>query len=342
MSLPNRAAAPTRVVDLRSDAVTRPTPAMWAAMRADPQDWSRSGDPTVRALESRVAGLSGMDAGLFVPSGTMANTLALCTWTQPGDRFVVDAMAHVLRSEGEAFGRLARAIPIAVGHRHGIPDRGAVEAALSSGERPTLLWVENSHTFWGGTIAPVPATRELVEVATDQGLKVHIDGARLWNVAVAQATTVAELAAGADSVTLNLDKGLGCPAGSILCGSRDFVDEARGWAVAFGGVMAQAGILAACGLLALDDFEAALLRDHQLATRLARGLRDMGVAPTDPETNIVLVEVPDADAARAALAGRGVLAMARDAHTIRFVTHRDVDAHDIDRVVGLAHLLGPA
>jgi threonine aldolase len=329
------------LIDLRSDAVTRPSPAMWEAMQADPLDWSHGGDRTVRRLESRVAGLLGMTDALFVPTGTMANTLALLCSTHPGDTFVVEQTAHVLRSEGTAYHHLAGLRPVTVlGHR-GHPGADQVADAAEDPSRPSLMWLENTHTFSGGTVAPRSNLDAVRDVADRRNMKVHLDGARLWNAAVAQGRTMAELAHGVDSVTVNLDKGLGCPGGSLLCGSANLVSAARERMVGLGGRLAQAGLLAACGLLATEDFESALRRDHELARELSEGLRRAGVEVDDPDTNIVLVAVDDAAAAQARLADSNVRVFARDSDTIRFVTHRDVGSAEIARVVELSALLSP-
>ncbi len=321
-------------VDLRSDAVTRPSPAMWAAMQSDPLDWNRGSDATVAELEQRVATLTGKPAGLFVPSGTMANTLAACGWTQPGDHFVVDRYAHVLRSEGEAYARVARILPHAVSGTGGFPAPEEIEAVLESEARLSMVWLENTHTYAGGTVVP-PQVEDFV-AALRLRVKVHLDGARLWNAAVAAARPLAELAAVADSVSVNLNKGLGCPAGAVLCGPVDFIASARDLMGAFGGSMAQPGLLAACGLVGLDDFESQVLRDHALAARLADGLRSAGLEVARPDTNIVLVAVQDAEATRSRLAHEGVFGFVRDPSTVRFVTHRDVDSDDIERAVAVA------
>lgn len=326
-------------IDLRSDAVTRPSPAMWQAMGADPLDWSPRGDRTVRRLESRVADLLGMADALFVPTGTMANTLAMLCWTEPGDTFVVDESAHVLRSEGDAYLRLAGVRPVTAAGPRGHPTADQWGEGTEHPSLPSLVWLENTHTFAGGTVAPESNLDVVREIAERRNLKVHLDGARLWNAAVAQRRTMAELAHGVDSVTVNLDKGLGCPGGSLLCGSTALVIAARERMVGLGGRLAQAGMLAACGLVALEDFESSLQRDHELARELSRGLRESGIAADQPDTNIVLVEVDDAAEVQARLAKRDVRVLARDPATIRFVTHRDVSPQGIARVLELAPLL---
>lgn len=326
-------------IDLRSDAVTRPSSAMWEAMQSDPLDWSPSGDRTVRRLESRVADLLGMADALLVPTGTMANTLAMLCWTQPGDTFVVDQSAHVLRSEGTAYLHLAGVRPLKVAGPRGHPTADQLAEAAEDSRRPVLVWLENTHTFAGGTVAPESNPGTVRDVAERWNMKVHLDGARLWNAAVAQGRTMAQLADGVDSVTVNIDKGLGCPGGSLLCGSTALVTAARERMVGLGGRLAQAGMLAACGLVAIEDFESSLHHDHELARELSEGLRRAGVDADRPDTNIVLVEVEDSAAVQARLAKSNVWAFVRDPVTIRFVTHRDVGPVEIARVAELAPLL---
>lgn len=327
------------LIDLRSDAVTRPSPAMWEAMRSDPLVWFRGGDPTVAGLEQRVAELAGFPAAVLVASGTMANTLALLVSTSHGDAFLVDRDAHILRAEGDAYRTLAGLVPHAVEGRAGHLDRGHVEQALKEGPRPSLVWLENTHTFAGGTAADPEQMRGVVGAAKRAGMGVHVDGARLWNAAIAAGSDLAGLSDGADTVTLNLDKGLGCPFGAVLCGTPPTIRAVRERMVGLGGVLAQQGLLAAAAMVALDGYGAQMKRDHDLARTLADGLRDIGAAVDQPDTNIVLVHVPDALRTLDRLARRGVLAFARDARTIRFVTHRDVGAEEIERVVAMGAVL---
>lgn len=321
------------VVDLRSDAVTRPTAAMWHAMRTDPLDWSRLGDRTVSRLERQVAELVDKPAALFVPSGTMGNTLALLCWSSPGQAFVADRHAHVLRSEDDAYARLAGLAAAGVHGDRGHPTPDQVATALADDPAPALLWLENTHTFAGGTVATVDETAAVAGVAHAAGVAVHLDGARLWNAAVATGGSVADLARHVDTVTVNLNKGLACPAGALLCGPREVIDTARQRALGLGGLVSQAGMLAACGVVAVADPTGPLRRDHELAAELADRLRAVGVDADVPETNIVLATCRDAAAAVARLAAAGVLGMTRDASTLRLVTHRDVGEADIARAV---------
>lgn len=323
-------------LDLRSDAVTRPQPEMWDAMQSDPLDWSHDGDATVTELERLVSDLVDKPAGLFVPSGTMANTLAASVLSEPGDTFVVDRNAHIVRAEGCSYRRIAGLKPHPVDGSRGHPTVGDLADSLAQSDTVSLVWLENTHTFAGGTVADFQSDQELAALARSSGVSIHLDGARLWNAAVASGRSMPDLASVADTVNLNLNKGLGCPAGSVLCGSIDFVQAARDLALAMGAFIAQAGLLAAPGVVSLRGFEAAIERDHQLATLLAAGLNAVGLDAAEPETNIVLVQVTDAAATRARLEDNGVLAFVRDPSTIRFVTHREVDAAGIDWIVAEA------
>lgn len=330
---------PPPLVDLRSDAVTRPSPSMWEAMRSDLLVWSREGDPTVTELERRVAELAGFPAAVLVASGTMANTLALLVSTSPGEAFVVDRDAHILRAEGGAYRTLAGLVPHAVEGRAGHLDPEHVDRAVSEGLRPSLVSLENTHTFAGGTVATAEQMRGVADAAKRAGMGVHVDGARLWNAAVATGSDLADLTDGADTVTLNLDKGLGCPFGAVLCGTPSTILAARERMVGLGGVLAQQGLLAAAALVALDGRDAQMKRDHDLARTLADGLRGAGAVVDLPATNIVFVRVPDALRSLERLAQHGVLAFARDPETIRFVTHRDVGTEEIERVVAMGAVL---
>lgn len=323
---PSTPAAPDRRrVDLRSDAVTRPTPSMWEAMRNDPMEWSRFGDPTVDKLERRVATLVGKPAGVFVPTGTMANSLALVSLTKPGDEFIVDQHAHVVRAEDRAYDRLARLTPITVVGSRGHPTASQIARVIQAGSHPSLVWLENTHTFAGGTVAPVGEKEEIADLARASGLRVHLDGARLWNAMVATGLTAEQLVARVDSVTVNLNKGLGCPAGAVLCGASELVETARARMLGLGGSLAQAGLLATCGLAGLDGDSTWPARDHQLASHLAAELRrDPGPDVDEPDTNIILIRVHDADDLRRRLQERGVLVLLRDDETIRLVVHRDI------------------
>lgn len=336
------------MIDLRSDTVTLPTPAMRAAMAAaEVGDDVYGEDPTVRALEERAADLLGTEGALFVPSGTMGNQVAIACHTHPGQEVIVEAGSHIYNVELGTMARFSGVQPrVLVGER-GVFTADQVAAAI----RPDLYYLaptglvclENTHNAAGGRVWPLAAAREVLARARARGIAVHLDGARVFNAAVATGTPVRELARGFDSVMFCLSKGLGCPVGSVLCGSRPFVAAARRVRKALGGGMRQAGILAAAGLYALDHHVDRLAEDHLHARLLAAGLATLpGLSVLPPETNIVLVTIeagPDAEALCARLRARGVLASPAGAGTsarqVRMVTHLGISRADVERTVDL-------
>ena len=338
-----------RPIDFRSDTVTRPTPEMRAAMAAaEVGDDVLDRDPTMDRLERRVAGLLGQEAGLWTPTGCMANAIALMLHLQRGDRFLAAAQSHVLGSELGTAAWLAQGMPEALpweGRPGRITPMQVWKAAGGPGPyhalRSALLCLENTHNFAGGTCLPVAEHRALVEQARGRELKVHLDGARLWHAAAALGATLEELAWGVDTVSVCLSKGLGAPMGSVLCGSRDAVAQARRLRKMLGGGVRQGGVLAAAGLVALD-YLPRIGEDHGKASRLADGLRAMGFQVPAPETNILLVPVPDAPAAVAILEEARVRALPVGS-SLRFITHRDLDeaevAEALDRIRPIADRL---
>jgi threonine aldolase len=338
-----------RPIDLRSDTVTQPSSEMRAAMAAaEVGDDVLDRDPTLARLEERVADLLGQEAALWVPSGCMGNLMALMLHLQRGDRFLAPAQAHVLGSELGTGAWLAGGMPEALAWEGG-PGRPTpaqvTRAAGSPGPyytlRTTLLCLENTHNFAGGTVTPVAEHRALVAAARAAKLAVHLDGARLWHAAAALELPLAALTEGVDTVQVCLSKGLGAPMGSLLCGSQAAMAEARRLRKMLGGGVRQGGVMAAAGLVALD-YLPRLAEDHTKTRRLADGLRSFGLAAPNPETNILLVPVPDAAAALAALEAVGVRALPVGS-AVRFIPHRDISLADIDealrRLEPLAHLL---
>ncbi|MEU1291209.1 GntG family PLP-dependent aldolase [Streptomyces sp. NPDC005840] len=326
-------------VDLRSDTVTRPDARMRRAMAdAEVGDDVLDGDPTLRALEEEVARLLSAEDALWVPSGSMGNLIALCVRLERGDRFLAPDRAHVLDQEvGTAAwlaGGMPRALPWSAGPGRPRPDdvtravgRGGPYFAL----RDRLLCLENTHNAAGGTVTPPAEHRRLVAAAHTAGLLVHLDGARLWNAAVALGVPVAELAEGADSVQVCLSKGLGAPVGSVLAGGAAFVREARRVRKMLGGGIRQGGVLGAAGLVALGRVDR-LAEDHENARLLAAGLAERGWKTDVPQTNIVLLPVDDPAGTVALLAGRGVRTVPTD-DAVRMITHHDVTRRDILRAV---------
>nr|WP_189210074.1 GntG family PLP-dependent aldolase [Actinokineospora fastidiosa] len=326
-------------IDLRSDTVTQPDDGMRAAMAAaEVGDDVLDHDPTMRELEERAADLLGMAAALWVPSGTMGNLIALMHHLERGDRYLAPRAAHVLEAELGSGAWLAGGMPQPLDWSAG-PGRIAPEdlRVHLGGDGPyytlrtRLLCLENTHNFAGGAVTPPDEHAKLVALAADAGVRVHLDGARIWNAAVALGVPPAALTVGVDTVQVCLSKGLGAPVGSLVCGSAEFVAEARRLRKMLGGGVRQGGVLAAAGLLALDRVPE-LAADHANAARLADGLAALGWQVAKPETNIVIAAVPDTRHALATLDRLGVAAVAVPGG-VRFVTHRDVTTADIDEAL---------
>ncbi|MCX6885455.1 MAG: aminotransferase class I/II-fold pyridoxal phosphate-dependent enzyme [Verrucomicrobia bacterium] len=326
-------------IDLRSDTITHPTPAMREAMaHADVGDDVFGDDPTVARLEARVAQLLGKEAAVFTPSGTMANQLALRAHTEPGDEILVDANAHIYYYETGGPAALAGVMCRCLPGVRGIFTAGDVEAALRPADQhfPTtkLVCVENTHNRGGGSIWPMERIREVAGVSRHHGLRLHLDGARLWNVAAATGILEHIHAEPFDSVSVCFSKGLGAPVGSALCGSRQFIQRARRFRKMFGGGMRQAGIIAAGALHALDHHRARLAEDHANARALAEGLSQLPGLELDPasvQTNIVMMRVKGRPAAALAsqLNEAGVRLLALGPDTLRAVTNLMVSRDQI-------------
>ena len=339
------------VIDLRSDTVTRPTAAMRAEMAAaEVGDDVYEDDPTVNALQKEAALLMGKEAGLFVPSGTMGNALALMTHTRPGDEVLMDSDAHSMLYEVGLPATLAHVMTRQFRSAAGVPDveeiAGYIHGSNLHAPGTSLIVLENTHNRAGGTIIPLDVHRAVQELARAHGMAVHLDGARLFNAAVASGVPAADFAACTDSVTFCLSKGLGCPVGSVLCGTHLFIERARRFRKMLGGGMRQAGILAAAGVYALENHIARLAEDHLHARRLAAGLADApGVVleTRDTPTNMVYFQtkIPAHEFADA-LAGHDVLCGVTGPNRIRMVTHLDIDSEDIDRALLVMHNVGAA
>ncbi len=331
-------------VDLRSDTVTRPTPAMRAAMAdAAVGDDVYGEDPTVTELEHRVADLLGHEAAVFVPSGSMGNQLGLRLLCPPGQEVVCDTLAHIARAELGAAAVLSGITFRTWAAERGLLDPDAVATLIAPDAGPYLVStaavaLENTHNFGGGTVQPADRVAAVQKLARDHGLGLHLDGARLWNAHVATGTPLAELAGGFDTVSVCLSKGLGAPIGSVLVSSAERIAHARVWRKRLGGGMRQVGILAAAGLYALDHNVERLADDHVRARRLAAAL---GMDAAKVDTNIVVVDVPDAAQVAVRAAEQGVLVSALGPRFLRLVTHLDVDDDAAQRAIDvLAPLVG--
>lgn len=324
-----------KFIDLRSDTVTKPGVGMRRAMAdAEVGDDVYGEDPTVRELEARVAALLGKEAALFVPSGTMANQLAIRIQTRPGDHVLVGEGAHCERFETGAAAALSGVQMSAVGSGGTFDADEMTAAALPAQDylpRTQLVCVENTHNMAGGRVFPQQALREIYQRAKSRGLCVHLDGARLWNASAATGLGLAELSGPADTVSVCFSKGLGAPVGSALAGTAERMSEARRVRKMFGGGMRQVGILASAALYALDYHLADIEQDHEHAHGLGAVLRELpGVEVLPVETNIVMLELKNmnAQAVAAAAKAQGVLLNALTATSLRLVTHRDVSGAD--------------
>ncbi|MGQ0843930.1 MAG: threonine aldolase family protein [Sporichthyaceae bacterium] len=328
-------------VDLRSDTVTRPSAGMRQAMAdAEVGDDVYGEDPTVLSLQQRVADLLGHEAALFTPTGSMANMLGVRLLAKPGEEVLCDSVAHIVRAElgsHAAFG--------AVTTRTWKADRGRLDVAdvtelAAAPGNPFLVStgvvvVENTHNFGGGTVQPLDRLRELREWADDAGVRLHLDGARLWNAHVATGVPLSAYGTLFDTAAVCLSKGLGAPIGSLLCGPADLIGEARWWRKRLGGGMRQIGVLAAAGHWALDHNIERMAEDHARATRLAQRLSTVTGGVVAPESNMVVVDLARDGVRVEQLAAKaredGVLISGLGPYRLRLVTHLDVDDAACDR-----------
>lgn len=330
------------VVDLRSDTVTRPCEGMREAMRtAEVGDAVYGEDPTVNRLEQRVARLLGKESALYVASGTMANTLAIRLCVEPGDEVVCEANCHPVFYEAGGSCAFSGVLFKTVTGSRGIMDPDDVEAALYDPvyyrPRQRAVLVENTHNRGGGAVYPLETLERLVKLASGRGLRLHMDGARLWNASVASGMELHRIVEGFDTVSVCFSKGLGAPVGSVLAGSRQDIERAWHYRHMLGGSWRQAGILAAGALYALEHNIEGLAQDHLNAQKLMQGLADCGFEIINKvETNMVYFGHEQAGGLVDQLKARGVLMAQIRPGVIRCVTHRDVDQADIDRAVDCA------
>ncbi|HEY3121629.1 MAG TPA: GntG family PLP-dependent aldolase [Vicinamibacteria bacterium] len=338
-------------VDLRSDTVTRPTPEMRRAMaEAEVGDDLFGEDPTVNRLQARAASLLGFEAALFVPSGVMGNEIAIRLLTRPGDEVLAEERSHVVQYELAGMAALSGVMPRTVLAEDGILTPALIRRSLRPRvyyrSEATLAVLENTHNLAGGTVYPLEATHAAVAACREGGLAVHVDGARVWNAAVALGVEPRRLLEGADTAMVTLSKGLCAPVGSLLLSSRERIEQARRVRKQLGGGMRQVGVIAAAGLVAIETMIPRLANDHANARLLAEALaRCGGVRVAPAVTNIVVATLEKRSATQVIeeLAARGVLAAAMDDRTLRWVTHHDVSRADCQRAADImASVLGGA
>ena len=342
------------MIDLRSDTVTKPSDKMRAAMAAaEVGDDVYGDDPTINRLQERAAEIFEKEAALWTPTGCMANEIAVKVHTKPGQEIIIEERGHIHEHELAAAavisGVLVRTVHSGDGSGHLTWQE--IESAMRINRAywvstTGLICLENTHNFAGGSVMSAQHCAEICDKAHEIRLPVHMDGARIFNAAVASNTSVAELTRGCDSVMFTLSKGLGAPAGSILLGTKDFIKEARIWRKRMGGGMRQVGILAAAGLIALEDGTARLHEDHKNARRLAEGLAEINGIKIDLDsvvTNIVVFDISGAGLTSPDLCNRlkekNILAVGIDDKTMRMVTHLDVSAKDVNTTVEILEMI---
>jgi threonine aldolase len=333
----------SKIIDLRSDTVTKPTPGMIAAMAsAEVGDDVYGEDPTVNRLEERVAELLGTEAALFVPSGSMSNQVAVKTHTQPGDELICEEFCHIYNWEAGGPAFLSGVMCRTVRAQYGIIElrqlRDKIRPINDHMVRTKLVCLENTHNRGGGRVFPLEDVREISTWSRSHGLLMHLDGARLWNAIVATGVPAAEWGKHFDTISVCFSKGLGAPVGSALAGPAEFITRARRYRKIFGGAMRQAGVLAAACLYALDHHVERLAEDHRNAKLIAEAVADvpgLRLDPPDIHTNLVWFEVdPELGPAKDVLAklkARGVLVGGGDGRVLRACTHLDISAPEAER-----------
>ncbi len=342
---PDEVTGVENIVDLRSDTVTRPTAEMRRAMaEAEVGDDVYGEDPTVNRLERRAAELFGKEAALFVPSGCMGNLIGIKVWTHHGNEVICDEKSHVNMYELASMSAIAGCMPRVARGDDGILSWKMIEEVIRPkiyyDSQTALICLENTHNMAGGTVYPTAQVDEICHHAHAAGLKVHLDGARIFNAAAALGDNVASMTKHVDSVMFCLSKGLGAPVGSLVVGSALFIEKARIYRKMFGGGMRQAGVLAAAGLIALEKSPSRLHIDHENARRLAEGIASMAALKIDPakvRTNIVIFDCSATGKTAVELCDllreKDVWALDTATYSVRFVTHCDVDQRGIDRAL---------
>ena len=333
------------IVDLRSDTVTRPTAEMRRAMaEAEVGDDVYGEDPTVNRLEKRAAEIFGKEAALFVPTGCMGNLIAIKVWTHHGDEVICDEKSHVNLYELASMAAIAGCMPRIARGEDGILSWRQIEAVIRPkiyyDSQTALICIENTHNMAGGTLHPTFSVDEICEHAHEANLKVHMDGARIFNAAAALGESVAQMTKRVDSVMFCLSKGLAAPVGSIIVGSGAFIEKARIYRKMFGGGMRQAGVIAAAGLIALEKSPRRLHFDHENARRLAEGIAKTPRLKIDParvRTNIVIFDCEETGKTAVqlcdALRENDIWALDTEKYSVRFVTHCDVDGAGVERAL---------
>ena len=330
------------MIDLRSDTITKPTPEMYEAMvSASLGDDVFGDDPTVQRLEQACATRLGKEAAMFVPSGTMANLVCILTHCRPGDEVFVSEGAHIYEFESGALSAVGGVIPRVLPSKDGAIEPAGFEAAMRPANvhfpRSRLLCLENTHNNAGGVAIPLEHQKRLCVLAQDQGVLVHLDGARIWNAAIALGVSARDLAAGADSVSFCFSKGLSAPVGSVVLGTEEFINQARRKRKMLGGGMRQAGVLAAAALVALDTMIDRLADDHRRAAMLAEHLADLkGVLliRNGIQTNMIFMDISGTGMISREFADRckrlGLLVNTPGRYRIRLVTNRHIDDHAVE------------
>jgi threonine aldolase len=329
------------MIDLRSDMLGRRSATVLQAITAaaaDPPEMDDAADPHKRSLELRGAAVFGLEDALFLPTCTMANQIAIRLSCGPGEVVLAEEQSHLLFREADAATEIHRVrLRTAAGHRGHLSPQ-AVAAAVKVGRRPRLVWLENTHNMAGGTVMPQAWLAEIVRLCRSDGARLHIDGSRIWNASVASGEQPAALARDVDSLAVSLNKALDAPVGALLLGRADFIREAAALRRALGGFWRPAGMLAAAALAAMQDFVPRIARTHEQAAVLARGLatRLPECAVEDPETNIVMLQLPAAEIEAAvldALKAQGVAALGFGRGRIRFVVHSGISDEDLNRAI---------
>ena len=328
------------VSDFRSDTITRPTPAMYEAMAtASLGDDVFGDDPTVNALQDYAAQLFGKEAALYLPSGTMANQVAARVHTRRGDEVIIESKAHSYYHEQAGLAALSSLQTRTLDGERGVIDLDDIRAAIRLNDVhfpvTSLLILENTHNYSGGSVLPFEYLESAFDLTREQGLKLHVDGARIANAEAASGISLGRWAGCADSISCCLSKGLSAPVGSLLMGDAEFIAEARRVRKLFGGAMRQAGVIAAAGLVALRDMRARLVDDHRRTMEIAENLGDRpGVEVVPPHTNLLYLGLPgQARRVAAELGEQGVLTLAMSDDLLRIVTHKDVGDADVSRLL---------